>query len=93
MLSRTRTFADDKQVGGQVFRIGGLSHLLAYRVYVGEVCHHKQHYIGEHKGANALKNSDGSPKKRNLYIVTETNGGGRSLWRTGLGLNSLKTGK
>jgi site-specific DNA recombinase len=34
---------------GRPFSIGALSHLLANRVYIGEVRHHKQHYQGEHE--------------------------------------------
>ena len=47
--SRSRRYGEDKTIGGMPFRTGALSHLLANRVYVGEVRHHKQHFPGEHK--------------------------------------------
>jgi site-specific DNA recombinase len=41
---------DDLQRGGIAWKHGGLSHLLANRVYVGEVRHKEQHFPGEHAG-------------------------------------------
>ena len=49
ILSRQRNYSDGRTIGGQAFRTGALSHLLANRVYLGEVRHHKLHYSGEHE--------------------------------------------
>ena len=49
MLSRQRFYGEGKTIGGQPFRTGALSHLLANRIYVGDVRHHKQTYPGEHQ--------------------------------------------
>ena len=43
VVSKTRRYGD-RLIGGQAFRTGALSHLLANRVYIGEVKHHDQHY-------------------------------------------------
>ncbi len=48
ILSRTRVLKG-RTIGGQPFRTGALSHLLANRVYIGEVKHHDQYYPGEHE--------------------------------------------
>ena len=48
VVSRTRRYGD-RLIGGQAFRTGALSHLLANRVYVGEVRHHDRVYPGEHE--------------------------------------------
>jgi len=48
ILTRTRNYGG-KTIGGEPFRTGALSHLLANRVYIGEVKHHDQHYPGEHE--------------------------------------------
>ena len=48
ILSRQRSFGAGKIIGGQPFRTGALSHLLANRIYIGDVRHHKQNYPGEH---------------------------------------------
>ena len=40
--------ADGGGRGGQAWTRGALGHLLANRVYIGEVCHHGAHYPGEH---------------------------------------------
>jgi site-specific DNA recombinase len=49
ILSRQRSYAEGKIIGGLPFRTGGLSHLLSNRIYIGDVRHHKQHYAGEHE--------------------------------------------
>ena len=41
---------DEQQRGGIAWKHGSLSHLLANRVYVGEVRHKDQHFPGEHTG-------------------------------------------
>ena len=48
-MSRIRRQANGRSIGGQTFRTGALSHLLANRIYIGEVRHHKQHFPGEHE--------------------------------------------
>ena len=47
ITSRPRRYSKGRTIGGQPFRTGALSHLLANRVYVGDVRHHKQHFPGE----------------------------------------------
>lgn len=49
ILSRQRSYGDGKTIGGQPFRTGALSHLLANRIYIGDVRHHTQNYPGEHE--------------------------------------------
>jgi site-specific DNA recombinase len=49
ILSRQRTYNGNRSIGGIPFRTGALCHLLANRMYIGEVRHHKQHYQGEHE--------------------------------------------
>jgi site-specific DNA recombinase len=49
ILSRQRTYHGSRNIGGIPFRTGALCHLLANRIYIGEVRHHKQHYQGEHE--------------------------------------------
>lgn len=49
LTSRPRNYGQGKIIGGQAFRTGALSHLLANRIYIGEVRHHKQHFPGEHE--------------------------------------------
>jgi site-specific DNA recombinase len=49
ILSRQRAYGHGKTIGGQPFRTGALSHLLANRIYIGEVRHVKHHYAGEHE--------------------------------------------
>ena len=49
ITSRSRRYGEGRTIGGQPFRTGALSHLLANRVYVGDVRHHKQHFTGEHE--------------------------------------------
>lgn len=48
IVSRTRAYAG-RTIGGEPFRTGALSHLLANRIYIGDVRHHDQHYAGEHE--------------------------------------------
>ncbi len=49
IVSRQRSYGAGKTIGGQPFRVGGLSHILSNRLYVGEIQHHKEHYPGEHQ--------------------------------------------
>jgi DNA invertase Pin-like site-specific DNA recombinase len=46
--SKLRPMRDGRVVGGTPFRAGGLRHLLANRIYLGEVNHRGQIYPGEH---------------------------------------------
>lgn len=48
ILSRPRSFASGQLVGGKPFRTGALSHLLANRMYLGEINHRNKSYAGEH---------------------------------------------
>jgi site-specific DNA recombinase len=49
IVSRQRSYGAGKTIGGQPFRTGALSHLLANRIYIGDVRHHTQNYPGEHQ--------------------------------------------
>ena len=49
IISRPKPCGEGKTIGGHPYRTGALSHLLANRIYVGEVRHHKQHFPGEHE--------------------------------------------
>ncbi len=46
--TRQRQYRDGRTVGGVLFTKGPLAWLLANRVYVGEVAHNGQVYVGEH---------------------------------------------
>jgi site-specific DNA recombinase len=46
--TRQRQYRDGRSVGGVLFTKGPLAWLLANRVYVGEVAHKGQVYVGEH---------------------------------------------
>ncbi|MDP8996455.1 MAG: recombinase family protein [Pseudomonadota bacterium] len=49
IMSRLKPYGEGKTIGGHTYRTGALSHLLANRIYIGEVRHHKQHFPGEHE--------------------------------------------
>ena len=48
IVSRTRTLATGKTVGGGALSNGALSHLLKNRMYLGEINHGSLSYPGEH---------------------------------------------
>jgi site-specific DNA recombinase len=50
VLTKVTQTKDRLQRGGIAWKHGGLSHLLANRVYLGEVRHKEQHFPGEHTG-------------------------------------------
>jgi site-specific DNA recombinase len=47
--SRIRTLSSGKRFGGITFTTGPLSHLLGNRVYLGEINHKGESYLGEHE--------------------------------------------
>ena len=47
--SKPRTTRDGRPFGGTPFRHGGVRHILANRIYLGEVRHKDQSYPGEHE--------------------------------------------
>jgi len=50
IVSKTRTTAAGRKVGGQPFSRGALFHLLRNRLYLGEIPHRDTSYPGQHEG-------------------------------------------
>jgi hypothetical protein len=61
--SKTWVTSTGRTVGGNVFARGALFHLLQNRHYLGEICHHKATYPGQHRAIVDAKLFEAVQKK------------------------------